>query len=95
MSGLNVTLDQLKNGAAFVRGEQFTEFNFSEKYSSGWSTTYQVERARFDHLIAREAERMGAEVRYRHQVTAVDLNGARPRVTVKDPQDREYSVDAG
>src|SRR6185369_17112925 len=40
---------QLKNGAAFVRGEQFTEFNFSEKYSSGWSTTYQVERARFDH----------------------------------------------
>ena len=85
---------QLKNGAAFVRGEQFTEFNFSEKYSSGWSTTYQVERARFDHLLALEAERMGAEVRYRHQVTAVDLNGARPRVTVKDPQDHEYFVDA-
>ena len=85
---------QLKNGAAFARGDQFTEFNFSDKYSSGWSTTYQVERARFDHLLALEAERQGAEVRYRHQVTAVDLNGARPRVTVKDPQDHEYFVDA-
>jgi flavin-dependent dehydrogenase len=85
---------QLKNGATFACGEQFTEFDFSEKYSSGWSTTYQVERARFDHLLALEAERQGAEVRYRHQVTAVDLSGARPRVTVKDPHDHEYSVDA-
>jgi flavin-dependent dehydrogenase len=85
---------QLKIGASFVRGEQFTEFNFADKFSSGWSTTYQVERDRFDHLLALEAERQGAEVRYRHQVTAVDLNGARPRVTVKDPQDQGYSVDA-
>jgi flavin-dependent dehydrogenase len=85
---------QLKNGASFVRREQFTEFNFSDKFSSGWSTTYQVERARFDHLLALEAERQGAEVRYCHQVTAVDLNGTRPRVTVKDPQDQAYSVDA-
>jgi flavin-dependent dehydrogenase len=85
---------QLKNGASFVRGEQFIEFNFADKFSSGWSTTYQVERARFDHLLALEAERQGAEVRYRHQVTAVDLNGGRPRVTVQDSQAEVYSVDA-
>jgi flavin-dependent dehydrogenase len=85
---------QLKNGASFVRREQFTEFNFGDKFSSGWSTTYQVERARFDHLLALEAERQGAEVRYRHQVTAVDLNGVRPRVTVQDSKSEVYSVDA-
>jgi flavin-dependent dehydrogenase len=38
---------QLKNGAAFAQGEQYTEFDFGEKYSHGWSTTYQVPRARF------------------------------------------------
>ncbi|MGH7811541.1 MAG: NAD(P)/FAD-dependent oxidoreductase [Candidatus Binatia bacterium] len=86
---------QLKNGAAFARGEQYTEFNFSDKHSDGWSTTYQVPRARFDHILALEAERQGVEVRYRHEVTAVDLNGARPRVTVKSSQGDEYAVEAG
>ena len=86
---------QLKNGAAFARGEQYTEFDFSDKHSDGWSTTYQVPRARFDHILALEAERQGVEVRYRHEVTAVDLNGARPRVTVKSYQGEEYAVEAG
>ena len=52
---------QIKNGAAFGRGEQYTEFDFSDKFSDGWSYTYQVPRARFDHLLALEAERQGAE----------------------------------
>jgi flavin-dependent dehydrogenase len=86
---------QLKNGAAFARGEQYTEFDFSDKHSDGWSTTYQVPRARFDHILALEAERQGVEVRYRHEVTAVDLNGARPRVTVKSYQGEVYGVEAG
>jgi flavin-dependent dehydrogenase len=86
---------QLKNGAIFARGDQYTEFDFSDKHSDGWSTTYQVPRARFDHILALEAERQGVEVRYRHEVTAVDINGARPRVTVKSSQGDEYSVEAG
>jgi flavin-dependent dehydrogenase len=85
---------QLKNGAAFARGEQYTEFDFREKSSQGWSTTYQVPRARFDHLLALEAERQGAEVRYRHEVVAVDNNGATPRVAVKNPRGEEYFLQA-
>jgi hypothetical protein len=50
---------QFKNGAAFARGERYTAFDFREKFSQGWSTTYQVPRARFDHLLANEAERQG------------------------------------
>jgi flavin-dependent dehydrogenase len=45
--------------------------------------------------LALEAERQGVEVRYRHEVTAVDLNGARPRVTVKSYQGEVYGVEAG
>ena len=86
---------QYKNGAAFVRGEAYTEFDFRDKHSRGWGTTYQVQRARFDHLLANEAQRMGAEVRYRHQVVAVDTESARPRVTVQDPEGNRYLVEAG
>jgi flavin-dependent dehydrogenase len=85
---------QLKDGAAFARGDEYTEFDFSDKHSEGWSTTYQVPRARFDHILAMEAERQGVEVRYRHEVMAVDLNGARPRVTAKSSRGEEYTVAA-
>ena len=86
---------QLKNGAAFVRGSYYKEFDFHEKHSPGWSTTYQVPRAHFDQLLARAAEAQGAEVRYRHEVVAVDLSGPRPRVAARAPGGKEYVVDAG
>jgi flavin-dependent dehydrogenase len=86
---------QYKNGAAFVRGERCTDFDFRDKHSAGWGTTYQVQRAHFDQVLASEAERFGAEVRYRHEVTAVDLDGDKPRVTVKDPQGEHYTIEAG
>ena len=85
---------QLKNGAAFAQGEQYTEFEFGEKYSTGWNTTYQVPRARFDHLLALEAEAQGAEVRYRHEVIGIDLGGSRPRLTIKDSDGEHYLLDA-
>ena len=86
---------QIKNGAAFGRGEQYTEFDFSDKFSEGWSYTYQVPRARFDHLLALEAERQGAELRFRHEVVAVDLSATRPRVTIKDEQGNTSIIEAG
>ena len=48
---------QYKNGAAFVRGDQYTSFDFRDKHSPGWGTTYQVQRASFDHVLATEAAR--------------------------------------
>ena len=86
---------QVKNGAAFGRGEQYTEFDFSDKFSDGWSYTYQVPRARFDHLLALEAQRQGADLRFRHEVVAVDLSGTRPRVTIKDEHGNLSIIEAG
>ncbi|MET3132923.1 flavin-dependent dehydrogenase [Oxalobacteraceae bacterium GrIS 1.11] len=89
---------QFKNGAAFMRNGRYTDFDFRDKHSPGWGTTYQVQRADFDHLLAREAQRFGAEVRFRHEVTAVDLgqdgDGHGPRVTVRDPAGAMYQVEA-
>ncbi|CAG9178368.1 NAD(P)/FAD-dependent oxidoreductase [Cupriavidus respiraculi] len=85
---------QYKNGAAFVRGDRYTDFDFRDKFSPGWGTTYQVQRARFDDVLARDAVRQGAEVRFRHQVTALDVEGRGPVATVADADGASYQVRA-
>lgn len=85
---------QFKNGAAFARDGRYTDFDFRDKFSPGWGTTYQVQRASFDKVLADAAGRAGAEIRYRHEVVAVDVAGERPRVTVKSPEGESYAVEA-
>lgn len=65
---------QLKNGAAFSHAGKLTEFDFSQKFSNGWSTTYQVQRARFDQVLADAAENAGAPIFYRHTIVAADFD---------------------
>jgi flavin-dependent dehydrogenase len=84
---------QYKNGATFVRGERQTEFDFRDRFSPGWGTTYQVQRADFDHLLAKGAQRMGADLRFGHEVLAVEP-GETPRVTARAPDGREYVIEA-
>jgi flavin-dependent dehydrogenase len=85
---------QYKNGAAFAHAGRRTNFDFRDKFSKGWGTTYQVQRADFDKVLADEAERLGATVRYRHEVLAVDVEGDRPQVTVRSPEGETYAVSA-
>jgi len=84
---------QYKNGAAFACGDRYTDFDFREKFSPGWGTTYQVQRAQFDDVLIREAQKQGAEVRFRHVVEAVDVSGTAPVVTVRDPDSNAYVVE--
>ena len=74
---------QFKNGASFVCGDATSEFNFANKVAAGCSFTFQVVRSEFDHLLAREAERRGATVRYGVEITAVDVSGPLPVVTAR------------
>ena len=87
---------QFKNGAAFMRNGCYTDFDFRDKHSQGWGTTYQVQRADFDHLLAKEAERFGAQVRYRHEVLDVALEqpDGGSRLTVRGADGEIYHVDA-
>lgn len=85
---------QFKCGAAFAKGELRSEFDFRDKFSPGWGTTYQVQRGHFDHVLANAAEKAGAEIRYGHQVTHVDVEGAHPVVQVQAEDGRTYSVHA-
>jgi flavin-dependent dehydrogenase len=85
---------QYKNGAAFAWGDRYTDFDFRDKCTPGWGTTFQVQRARFDKVLADAAARAGAQLRYGHEVTAVDVEAPQPSVTVRAPDGRAYAVQA-
>lgn len=82
---------QHKNGASFCWDGKISEFDFRDKFSKGWGSTYQVQRARFDQVLATAAERMGTTIRYRHEVTEVDFSGE-PVVTARGPDGETYQV---
>ena len=86
---------QSKNGATFSLGEDYESFDFSDKSCSGWNLTYQVERARFDKILADEASRQGVEIRYQNSITAFQSDGATARLGVTDENGEAYEVDAG
>ena len=75
---------QVKNGAAFARGDEYTYFDFREKFTAGPGATFQVQRATFDKVLADDAVRQGVEVRYLQEVTAADFNGDGPVLDVRD-----------
>ncbi|WP_082102856.1 NAD(P)/FAD-dependent oxidoreductase [Robbsia andropogonis] len=84
---------QYKNGAAFFRGDQYAAYDFRDKHSEGWGTTYQVVRADFDHILARCAARQGADVRYGETVTAFH-GGLTPMLELVDANGRADTVRA-
>lgn len=85
---------QFKNGAAFYHDGKHTQFNFTEKFSPGPGTTFQVQRARFDKILADEAARQGADIRYRHEITAVDVDNEQPSVTCRTPEGDSVTITA-
>ena len=87
---------QYKNGAHFVYRDQSSSFDFRDKHSPGWGTTYQVERAVFDDILIRCASEQGADVRFGHSVRAVHVGPTvqMPLVDVVDEADRAYQIEA-
>lgn len=83
---------QLKNGAAFSWGSRYTEFDFTDKFSDGPGTTYQVRRAVFDKILIGEAAKQGVEVRFGHGVTAFDNSGDFARLNIETDTGKRYEL---
>ncbi|MBX9428694.1 NAD(P)/FAD-dependent oxidoreductase [Ralstonia pseudosolanacearum] len=84
---------QYKNGAYFVHGDKTAAFDFRDKHSDGWGTTYQVERAAFDQILINCAADQGADVRFGHSVRAVQPGDA-PVLEVQTESGDTYTVHA-
>lgn len=83
---------QLKNGAAFAWGERTSAFDFGDTFSGGKPTTFQVQRASFDKLLADQAQLQGVEIRYEEEIVEFDSDGTRLKVRRKDGS--EYALQA-
>jgi len=68
---------QYKNGAAFARGGDYADYDFGDRFTPGRPSTFQVQRARFDKILADEAEKQGVEIRYAVEITGVSEPGPR------------------
>lgn len=84
---------QYKNGAAFHRAGHDCYFDFTKKFTPGPGTTFQVKRAEFDKVLADEAEKLGAEIRYGHSVTAFETSPEGTVLSVDGPEG-SYQVNA-
>lgn len=85
---------QLKNGAAFSWGKRHTWFSFEEKFTSGPGTTFQVERAKFDKLLADEVMRRGVDIRFGQTITAYAETDTGTRVTARADDGTLSTIDS-
>ncbi len=85
---------QFKNGAAFRKNSVYSEFDFSDKYTSGPGTTFQVQRANFDKVLADSAQQQGVDICYQHELINISFEGEYSILTINDEQGIEYKVKA-
>lgn len=84
---------QFKNGAAFRRGDTYAWYDFEDKFTPGPGTTFQVDRASFDKILADAATEQGVEIRYRHTITSADMSGDKPRIGYIDGDGNQGEVE--
>lgn len=64
---------QFKNGAAFSWGDKYRYFDFCDKSSDGYGTTFQVQRGDFDKVLIDEAIRQGVPVKFEVALESVEF----------------------
>lgn len=86
----------VKRGAQFWMGDgsQHTRLDFSRGSFTEFPESIQVERAKFDDILLRHAEELGAEVREQAIVTGYQVEPTRVSVTFRDQEGTEHEAQA-
>ncbi|WP_367990419.1 NAD(P)/FAD-dependent oxidoreductase [Vibrio sp. NTOU-M3] len=85
---------QYKDGAAFRRNGVYTQFDFTDKFSAGPGTTFQVQRAHFDKVLADSASEQGVEIRYQHELKSIEFVDAHSILQVGVEGGEDYLLQA-
>ncbi|MDT9675464.1 NAD(P)/FAD-dependent oxidoreductase [Pseudomonas sp. JV414] len=94
LEAVNAAGFQRKNGAAFAWGDQYSAFDFGDTFTNGKPTTFQVQRADFDKLLADQAALQGVDVRYGEAIVSADFSLAKPQLDVLREDGSQYRVEA-
>lgn len=85
---------QFKNGASFHRGSDEVQIDFNNKFSKGPGTTFQVQRADFDWLLAQTIIKHGVDVRFEETILSVDLSGELAHLISEDKDGKRTEYQA-
>jgi len=65
---------------------------FSDKFSAGWSWTWQVKRAEFDKVLIEEVKRKGVAVRFNCTFTDVSCSRNEQLITYQSSEGKQVVV---
>ncbi|NBI42656.1 FAD-dependent oxidoreductase [[Haemophilus] felis] len=85
---------QFKNGVAFTWGNRYTYFDFTDTFTPGPGTTFQVRRGIFDKILIDETAKKGVDVRFGHEVLAFDNQGENAVLQVQTEHGERYELTA-
>lgn len=85
---------QFKNGAAFTWGNRYTYFDFTDKFTVGPGTTYQVRRGIFDKILIDEVSKKGVDVRFGEEVLAFDNSKENAELSIRKENGEKYCLAA-
>ena len=94
LDAVNAAGFQVKTGAAFAWGERYSAFDFGDTFTQGKPTTFQVQRADFDKLLADQAALQGVEIRYGEAIVSVEVDLPQPQLGVRREDGSEYRIEA-
>lgn len=83
-----------KPGARFIRGNEICIFDFSQKFGTGWDWTWQAPRADFDYTLSQELLKIGVDLRFKHEVKAVDIQEDAAMVSLTNDNGKPYQIKA-
>ncbi len=63
----------IKRGARFIRDGRAFDLAFGENYTQGWTWSWQVPRAHFDHTLAQAVIKRGVPIHFGQEAVSVDL----------------------
>lgn len=94
MDDLNAQGFEKKFGARFLRGNEVCWFDFSEQFTKGWSWTWQMPRAEFDHTLAQSLIKRGVPLEFETAVTDIQFEGTSSVTTVVDKEGNTKQIHA-
>lgn len=84
---------QYKNGAYFQWGQRHSIIDFGNNFTPGWTHTFQVQRARFDTILADHASELGADIYYNHTISSYEETVDGVRLIGKDDKGNLYQAE--
>ena len=85
---------QIKTGASFFHEDKVCDFLFSDKYTEGWDSAFQVKRADFDQVLINAVADKGVEVEYNATVTNVVPGLTKQVVTYTNKEGVSSSIES-